>query len=122
MKRFLFLLLVCLLVGANTLVHAQLSTKENPISFSFSIDSLKLRTKQPTSHRGSEGLVYTQASEVDRLQKLYAGTVCSLEVLGISKVETPSSDTSATFDLQGRCINGEPKRGLYIRNGKKVIK
>ena len=40
MKRFLFLL-VCLLVGANTLVHAQLSTKENPISFSFSIDSLK---------------------------------------------------------------------------------
>ena len=65
---------------------------------------------------------YTKASEVDKLQKLYEGTVCSLEVLGISKVETPSSDTSATFDLQGRCINGEPKRGLYIRNGKKVIK
>ena len=26
------------------------------------------------------------------------------------------------FDLQGRRINGEPKRGLYIRDGKKVIK
>ena len=26
------------------------------------------------------------------------------------------------FDLQGRRINGEPKRGLYIRAGKKVIK
>ena len=26
------------------------------------------------------------------------------------------------YDLQGRRINGEPKRGLYIRDGKKVIK
>jgi hypothetical protein len=67
-------------------------------------------------------VVYAQASEVDRLQKLYAGTVCSLDVLGISKVEMPSSDTSAIFDLQGRRINDEPKRGLYIRDGKKVIK
>ena len=30
--------------------------------------------------------------------------------------------SSATFDLQGRRINGELKRGLYIRDGKKVIK
>jgi hypothetical protein len=35
---------------------------------------------------------------------------------------TNSQRSSSTFDLQGRRINGEPKHGLYIRDGKKVIK
>ena len=32
----------------------------------------------------------------------------------------PSS--SILFDLQGRCINGHPKHGVYIKNGKKVVR
>lgn len=28
---------------------------------------------------------------------------------------------SPLFDLQGRCVVGEPGRGLYIRNGKKIL-
>jgi hypothetical protein len=25
------------------------------------------------------------------------------------------------YDLQGRRLNGKPKQGLYIKNGKKVV-
>lgn len=32
------------------------------------------------------------------------------------------SDASVLFDLQGRRLNAEPKHGVYIRNGKKVVK
>ena len=30
--------------------------------------------------------------------------------------------TSRYFDLQGRMLNGAPVKGLYINDGKKVIK
>ena len=41
---------------------------------------------------------------------------------GISDASSPQSLKTATFDLQGRRIQGEPKHGVYIRNGKKVMK
>ena len=28
----------------------------------------------------------------------------------------------AIYDLQGRRIQGEPQKGLYIQNGKKILK
>ena len=36
--------------------------------------------------------------------------------------ETAPSDHSAIYDLQGRRIQGEPQKGLYIQNGKKILK
>ena len=47
---------------------------------------------------------------------LYVG-----EQTGISNVTTIPAATSV-FDLQGRRIQGEPKHGVYIQNGKKVMK
>ena len=44
------------------------------------------------------------------------------ETNGIVTSKVQSSSHPSVFDLQGRRINGEPKRGLYIRDGKKVIK
>ena len=41
---------------------------------------------------------------------------------GISDASSPQNLKTATFDLQGRRIQGEPKHGVYIRNGKKVVK
>ena len=41
---------------------------------------------------------------------------------GISDASSPQNLKTATFDLQGRRIQGEPKHGVYIRNGKKVMK
>ena len=41
---------------------------------------------------------------------------------GISDASSPQNPQSATFDLQGRRIQGEPKHGVYIKEGKKVMK
>ena len=40
---------------------------------------------------------------------------------GISTVETTAPNSDALFDLQGRRV-AQPTKGLYIVNGKKVIK
>ena len=43
------------------------------------------------------------------------------EQTSISSV-TAKPNASVLFDLQGRRLNAEPKHGVYIRNGKKVVK
>lgn len=44
-------------------------------------------------------------------------------VTSIHQTKVKPVDSSITYDLQGRKVNGEPQRhGVYIRNGKKVIK
>ena len=43
------------------------------------------------------------------------------EQTGIDDVPAPES-TYLIFDLQGRQLNGEPKKGIYIQNGKKIRK
>ena len=40
---------------------------------------------------------------------------------GISNMETIESQPAATYDLQGRRVQ-QARQGLYIVNGKKVIK
>ena len=44
------------------------------------------------------------------------------ETTGIRSVCDPDAATSKTFDLQGRRINGPLKKGVFVTNGKKVIK
>jgi len=39
---------------------------------------------------------------------------------GISSLRTVGSD-ARLYDLQGRRIEGQPAKGLYISNGKKVV-
>ncbi len=43
------------------------------------------------------------------------------EQTGVSSI-TSTTDVSVFFDLQGRRLNAEPKHGVYIKNGKKVVK
>lgn len=43
------------------------------------------------------------------------------EVTGINAVET-SADKGAVYDMSGRRVNNTVKGGIYIQNGKKVIK
>ena len=38
------------------------------------------------------------------------------------ETRNPRKSNPAIFDLQGRCIQGEPKHGVYIQNGKKVMR
>ncbi len=43
---------------------------------------------------------------------------------GLSQMvkEIKTTEGSAIYDLQGRRIQGEPQKGLYIQNGKKILK
>ena len=64
-----------------------------------------------------------QTSEVEKYKKVYKGPVYPLsdEMNGISDYTLPEDNSSALFDLQGRRIFGEPSRGIYIVNGKKIV-
>ena len=39
---------------------------------------------------------------------------------GISTVEDQPSTSEAIYDLQGRRINGQPTRGIYIKDNRKI--
>ena len=72
---------------------------------------------------GTQTKVYVQTSEVEKYKKVYKGPVYPLsdEMNGISDYTLPEDNSSALFDLQGRRIFGEPYRGIYIVNGKKIV-
>lgn len=70
----------------------------------------------------TSSIIYTPASEVEKYQKVYAGEVYPLEVLGISDVKNSASSTKTIFDLQGRLVKETSKHGIYIKDGRKVIK
>ena len=39
----------------------------------------------------------------------------------IKGIEATTSQTQSTYDLQGRRIDGQPRQGVYIRDGRKVV-
>ena len=43
------------------------------------------------------------------------------EESGIEEIENSKSVNRKYFDLQGRRVNGKPARGIYIREGKKIM-
>ena len=43
------------------------------------------------------------------------------EPTAIEAIETTTQQTQATYDLQGRRIDGQPRQGIYIRDGRKVV-
>ena len=43
-------------------------------------------------------------------------------VLGVEVIKTIDGKDDSIYDLQGRRLNAEPERGLYIKDGKKIAK
>lgn len=43
------------------------------------------------------------------------------EMTAISEVKSESEENNIIYDLQGRRVNSVPSRGVYIKNGKKII-
>jgi len=70
--------------------------------------------------------IYVLPSEVERYQSIFGGTFYPLppadQTQEIRIIEDSRLSPAETFDLQGRRLNAEPKHGVYIRNGKKVVK
>ena len=67
--------------------------------------------------------LYVQTSEIDRYKKVFSGTVLALDEYqtGIQVPTYTNHDTGLTYDLQGRRVQGTPKKGVYIQNGEKVV-
>lgn len=68
-------------------------------------------------------VIYTQPSEVERFQRWFAGSVKSLSSLSVNGVTSSGNVSPVVYDLQGRRLSGQPQRGgVYIQNGRKVLK
>ena len=69
--------------------------------------------------------IYVLPSEVERYESIFGRTFYPLpsseQPQNIRELTTTPA-VSPIFDLQGRRLNTEPKHGVYIRNGKKVVK
>ena len=71
--------------------------------------------------------LYVLPDEVDKFKAIYGGPVFPLpssgETTGIESMNNVQCTmNNVLFDLQGRRIQGSPKHGVYIMNGKKVMK
>ena len=68
-------------------------------------------------------VVYTLASQVEKIKEFYSGVVLPLEeyTSGIRSTEYSSDKNASVYDLQGRRMSGNPTKGIYIQNGKKYV-
>ena len=71
--------------------------------------------------------LYVLPDEVDKFKAIYGGPVFPLpssgETTGIESMNNVQCTmNNVLFDLQGRRIQGSPKHGVYIQNGKKVMR
>ena len=67
--------------------------------------------------------LYVQASEIDRYRGVFPGTILPLEeyYTGVQAPASLKDPSSPVYDLNGVRIK-QPQKGVYIRNGKKIIK
>jgi len=68
-------------------------------------------------------VIYVQPSEIEKFKKVYSGTVLPLDALSVgSFIDDTNSGSTNCFDLQGRRLPSPPAKGIYIQNGKKVVR
>ena len=68
-------------------------------------------------------ILYVQQSEIEKFKRVFSGTVLPLEeyVSNINHI-TSNQATKTIYDLQGRRLSEKPAKGIYIQNGKKIVK
>ena len=84
---------------------------------------------------GNSTTIYARQSEIDKIKKVYSGEVLPLDLYtSIHDLSSPemvngTSSDGQWYDISGRRIgdgqwkmdNGQLPRGVYIRDGKKVL-
>ena len=116
----------------------------DPVAFEgCSLDTLIIRgvlDRNFLSERSFEGMgnstiIYARQSEIDKIKKVYSGEVLPLDSytaihdLSAPEMVNGQSSNGKWYDLSGRRIgdgqwkmdNGQLPRGVYIRDGKKVL-
>ena len=68
-------------------------------------------------------IIYTPASQVEKIKKIYDGVVLPLEDYnsGIQSTSHSSDMYSPAYDLRGWQYSSTPKNGIYIQNGQKIL-
>lgn len=96
-----------------------------------SIKTLIIRGTFPQGLRGDtfysmddEVVIYAQRSEIDKIKKVFTGSVLPIEdySTGIENKTTWPVGNLYTYDLQGRRLAKEAKKGVYIKDGRKYVK
>lgn len=97
--------------GANNWFNEGNGLNELPFTLNAPVETLEI------------GLTAGETPDAWMVWRSFSLTYKSLATVvdGISTVETTAPNSDALFDLQGRRV-AQPTKGLYIVNGKKVIK
>lgn len=78
------------------------------------------------SDMSSAPTLYAPESEIESYKAIYRGPVLPLssftQTLGISEIHSSSTIQTDSYDLQGRHIKGTPSHGIYVKDGKKVVR
>ena len=76
------------------------------------------------STEDGEAIIDAESSEVPRsieVRVIGEGEVTAIE--DINFITTPATDKAeGLYDLQGRRLDAEPARGVYVKNGQKMVK
>lgn len=67
--------------------------------------------------------LYVLQSEIDRYKKVFSGKILALDEYqtGIQTPTSANDDKGLIYDLNGRRVQGTPKKGVYTQNGKVVV-
>ena len=96
-----------------------------------SIKTLVIRGTFPNGLRddtfycvNSEAVAYVKPSEVEKFKMVFPGNVLPLDayVTGIDSPASECNDGPMLYDLQGRRRALCPSKGIYIQNGRKLLK
>lgn len=72
------------------------------------------------------GSGHTTGQQAGRVRSIRINVIGSGEATGIEDItvitDSQTSTLQGIYDMQGRRLNAEPDHGIYIKNGKKIIK
>ena len=76
--------------------------------------------------RDRNGSGHTTSQQAARVRSIRLNVIGSGEATGIEDIQVitdgQTSSSQGIYDLQGRRLDAEPAHGIYIKNGKKIIK
>ena len=91
-------------------------TVNNVSTMHYGLKGLEPKTKYDVQVQA----IYEGEGRISEWSDILQFTTGEGAATGVAEFEA-DGQTAHTYDLQGRAVNGKPARGVYIRNGQKVV-
>ena len=91
-------------------------TVNNVSTMHYALKGLEPKTKYDVQVQA----IYEGEGRISEWSDILQFTTGEGAATGVAEFEA-DGQTAHTYDLQGRAVNGKPARGVYIRNGQKVV-